>query len=289
MILDDFDMKRNEDGTVSLAIQKVKPDTHKITISQRNNDSEGNNYPLDVWFLISEYICPEDVGIFGAICKTSFEVICSSRFWFNLYRRYYKNIPGLPQNLKPERLVRKYGLKTNVIRALYHMYPQFVNRTLKEEHPASLKNYQCQLLWFNLQEKNCIYYFKLKRFNWKSAQSRKESKQVNLLEILEDITANPDEDCRVLKVSCLHFNPVESVVGLTLKSVSLTVSSAPMFLYQRLQLIFSSGIGSSSKLSAGPDSTTVILDPVINIKILDWWHPLYPVNRNGMEELMPKD
>lgn len=209
----------------------------------------------------------------------------------------------MPECLQPERLIRRYGLKTNVIRALYHMYQPFVNRikpiTTFEEHPECLKSYECHLVWHTTKSSNFIYFFKMRRktFTPSLSHSRTRSEVPDLLEILDDISANPDEHCRVLQVSCLHFCPVpptlgtftyyccpssikDYFIGLALKSVSLTLSSAPKFQYHRLQLVFDTAARSSSNLRGGADSVTLILDPVINIKVLDWWHPLYPGSHN---------
>ncbi|XP_066251899.1 transmembrane protein 183 [Euwallacea similis] len=272
----------NEDGTTSFVIQKVEKRRRKKTVSSNERKITGNGYPIDIWYLISEYIRPEDVGTFAAICQTSFEVVCSARFWFGLYRRYYKNVPTMPETLQPESLIRRYGLRKNVIRALFYMYPPFVERikpiTTFEEHPESLKNYECHVVWHTTKNSNFIYFFKMRRKTLNPlSHSKGTSKVPDLLEILDDISANPDEHCRLLEVSCLHFNPVQPVLGLVLKSVSLTLSSSPKFRYYRLQLIFAT---TASNLRGGADSVTVILDPVINIKVLDWWHPLYPVGRD---------
>jgi len=125
----------------------------------------------------------------------------------------------MPECLQPERLIRRYGLKTNVIRALYHMYQPFVNRikpiTTFEEHPECLKSYECHLVWHTTKSSNFIYFFKMRRktFTPSLSHSRTRSEVPDLLEILDDISANPDEHCRVLQVSCLHFCPVPPTLG----------------------------------------------------------------------------
>lgn len=292
----DFVQQENDDGTVSYVIQKVEPrlrkkGTPKNEKAQEKEYEAGKGYPIDIWFLLSEYIRPEDVCTFALICKTSFEVVCTARFWFGLYRRYYKNVLNMPESLQPECLIRRYGLRANVVRALYHMYQPFVDRikpvTTFEEHPDSLKKYECYVLWYTKKSNNYIYYFKMKQKILNTlSHSRSKPQGPDLLEILDDVSANPDEHCRILEVSCLHFNHVPPVIGLTLTSVSLTLSSAPKFRYHRLQLGFGSGITSNSK--GFGDTTTVILDPVINIRVLDWWHPLYPHSSN-MNELINLD
>jgi hypothetical protein len=67
------------------------------------------------------------------------------------------------------------------------------------------------------------------------------------------------------------------VMGLSLCSVSLTVSQGMR--HHRLQLVFGSGhmchtAGIPNIVSL--DSSTVVLDPVVNVRVLDWWHPMYP-------------
>ena len=67
-----------------LGLQKKK----KVVESESINDDSGIDYPIDIWFLLSEYIPPEAVGKFAAICKTSLAVVSTAKFWFNLYKRY---------------------------------------------------------------------------------------------------------------------------------------------------------------------------------------------------------
>lgn len=50
------------------------------------NDSIGIDYPLDIWFIISEYISPEAVGKFARICRSSHHVTTTGKFWFHLYK-----------------------------------------------------------------------------------------------------------------------------------------------------------------------------------------------------------
>jgi len=52
-----------------------------------NEKEKEITYPLDVWFLISEYIQPEAVGKFASICRYSYYVSNTATFWFNLIKR----------------------------------------------------------------------------------------------------------------------------------------------------------------------------------------------------------
>lgn len=48
----------------------------------------GIDYPLDIWFIISEYIKPEAIGKFACICRSSYYVTTTAKFWFHLYKTY---------------------------------------------------------------------------------------------------------------------------------------------------------------------------------------------------------
>ena len=49
----------------------------------------GTDYPYDLWCLIGDYIEPECVAKFAVICKTSYTVVNTARFWSKLYQRYF--------------------------------------------------------------------------------------------------------------------------------------------------------------------------------------------------------
>ncbi|CAH0558729.1 unnamed protein product [Brassicogethes aeneus] len=286
----DFVKEENEDGTVSYVIKETRH--RKKTISQTNeiNCVNGNVYPIDIWFILSEYIRPEDVGCFAGICKSTYNVVSTAKFWYNLYKRFYINVPNLPELLQPECLVRKYSLRTSVIRSLHYMYIPFINRmkNISDSHPDKVTKRECILMWHEKKKQNWFYYFKMKEKPLLSLHSRRTSEmyQPDLLEILDDIYANQDENCQILQITCKHFIPVQPVLGLTLTSVHFSLSSG--FLHYKLQLGFSSGIQSYTKTTDGSTDVTVILDPVINVKVLDWWHPLYPYSHN-LQHLMNQD
>jgi hypothetical protein len=69
---------------------KKHPHRRKKTASVGDDDS-GMEYPIDIWFLISEHIRPEDVSTFACICKSALLVVSTAKFWFYLYRRYKHN------------------------------------------------------------------------------------------------------------------------------------------------------------------------------------------------------
>ncbi|KAK5649641.1 hypothetical protein RI129_000670 [Pyrocoelia pectoralis] len=291
----DFVREVNEDGTYVVVLRKQ---SHTDRKSKENCSSDsvhaGNSYPLDIWFLISEYIRPQDVGKFAGICKASYAVVCSAKFWFSLYKRYYKYAPSLPHHLAPEHIVRFYGLRTSVIRALHFMYPPFCNKyktiSSSERHPVTLINKQCMTA-FHKQGFESIYCFKFKDYipsALKRTNKSDNQRKPNVIEMLEDVTANPDENCCVLLVNCKQFIPIPCVEGFILKSALLTLSQG--FRHHRLQLGFSSGVHNYSYNAVdGSDSITIILDPVLGVKVLDWWDPQYPYNHNMKYSLADKD
>lgn len=280
--LEDFDFvpEENEDGTVSFVTKTVECRKKKAASEDQTRD-QGNEYPLDVWYLISDYVRPEDVGRFAGICKISRAVVQTAKFWFGLYKRYYINVKNLPERLQPECMYRLFGVRTSVIRALHYVYPPFVGRSKKirtfEHHPDVLLRRQCVLMWYEKKKKFWYYYFKLKEPT--SPVSCYDKHKQDLMELLEDVSANIEENCRILQVVCLSFVPVPLVQGLTLQSTSLTLSKG--FTRHRLQLVFGSGIRSTvSYITDGSSCGTILLDPVIDVKVLNWWHPRYPYDHN---------
>ena len=285
----DFVKTENEDGTTSYVIKEREPQHHKKrrTLTTCKSYSGTNEYPLDIWFLISEHIEPEDVGRFAGICKMSYAVVQTAKFWFKLYKRYYrKDNSNLPERLKPPCTLRIYGVKTSAVRALYHMYPPFVERQKRisnkifEVHPHCLRKKLCVLMWHEMKKTQWFYYFKFKETG---ADVHGAKQKQDLVEILEDVSANPDEGCKILEVACKNFIPVPLVQGLTLSDVTLNLSQG--FRHHRLQMSFKSGYYYS--VTSEPNNV-ILLDPVVMWKIFDWWHPSYPQG-NNINRLLDRD
>lgn len=273
----DFEFVEDGEDSERAVIVKRNPRRRKKTASE-GDDGGGVEYPLDIWFLISEYILPEDVSTFARICKSALQVVSTAKFWFHLYRRHYKTVPKLPERLQPECMVRLYGLRACVIRALHYMYPPFVNKvkaiTIFEGEPHNLTRRQCILMWYQKYMNQWLFFFKLKQNTLMLGRGTGgKIRQPDLLEMLEDVSANQDEGCKVLQVTCLNYVAIPMVMGLSLCSVSLTLSQGVR--HHRLQLAFGSGHMCYPNITS-LDSITVVLDPVVNVRVLDWWHPLYP-------------
>lgn len=211
-------------------------------------------------------------------------MVSTAKFWFSLYRRYYTTAAFLPERLQPECLFRKYGIRAAVIRALNFMYKPFITRISslekQEQHPDILERSKCVLMWRKHKKQQYFYYFKM-RTNVTNHRIRENTNtKPDLLEMLDDAFANHEEGCRILQVTCRRLIPLPPVLGLTLCAANLNLSSE--LRSYRLQLLF------GSEIRGLGGSTVVVLEPVINVKVLDWWHPLYPHNHN-MEHLFNRE
>lgn len=135
-------------------------------------------------------------------------------------------------------------------------------------------------MWYKrLKSSNWVYYFKLReKVDMSLSHSTPTQRNLpDILEMLEDVCANQDEYCKVLEVTCSDFVMLPPIIGLTLSSVSLTLSRG--LLHQKMELGFNSGIFSTDYKSID-GNTDIILDPVLSYRILDWWHPAYPHDYN---------
>ncbi|XP_024875654.1 transmembrane protein 183 isoform X2 [Temnothorax curvispinosus] len=249
----------------------------KSKCQKDNDEDEGIDYPLDIWFIISEYIQPEAVGKFASICRSSYYVTTTGKFWFHLYRSYYKFVPNLPERLQPQ-CMRLHGLRACVIRALHYSYfrtPEGEGDDmsyLRQDEPHSLVKRKCTLMW-SKEVKVWYFYFKLKEVSKTRNSSINQCKQrdgrkTEFLDTLEDVAVNPEEGCKVLRVTCLKYSMLPPVIGLVLQTVSENLM--PGFRERRLQL----GFGTSD--APGTFTNQVVLRNVINYRILNWWDPAYP-------------
>ncbi|KAG5344087.1 T183B protein, partial [Acromyrmex charruanus] len=259
---------------------------------QNNNDEdEGIDYPSDIWFIISEYIQPEAVGKFARICKSSYYVTTTGKFWFHLYKSYYKFVPSLPERLQPQ-CQRLYGLRACVIRALHYNYFRTSEGEgddmsyLRQEEPHSLVKRKCILMWHKEGKVRWYFYFKLKEVSkirnslWKQ-NKQCDVKKTEFLETLEDVAVNPEDGCKVLRVSCSKYSMLPPVIGLVLQTVSINLM--PGFREYRLQL----GFGTSDIPSTLTNQ--IILRNVIGYSILNWWDPAYPHQDVGYTIELPQN
>lgn len=266
---DDFDIIEglNADGTKNFVYKKKR--NHSKTETENNDNAI--EYPEIVWYLISPYIKPEDVGNFARINKATYAITKRESFWRALYKRYCQNNPKLPEKLRIENSYKLYGLRQRVIRALYHTYDVFVKKisqqATQESQPHQLVRRRCVNVWYCKAQSYWFVYFKLKKSNTDT-----RVKSLDFIEELGRIDANPEMDSQVLQVTCQQFYEVPPLMGMTLSSVSVVLSQG--FRHHRLHLGFNTGHYNVSR-NVIPECT-VVIDTVVNILVYDWWHPKYP-------------
>lgn len=261
----DQDVDTDEENSLTIRTRQRKK---TISCSEENNN-EGCQYPIDIWFLLSNYIKPEDVGRFAAICKSSNQVARSATFWLNMYKRYCKNTP------LSDHTIRKYALRAIVIRILHKVYPIFITKQELQTNItgnfSTVQKTQCAQCWYRQNSNYYLYYFKMLKKT--SVITPKKS----ILD-LDDICANSEEDYVLLKVLSTNLIPLPPILGLTLTSVIVKLNRDMR--QHCVEMCFTCGFSPIDSAS----SVRLILDPVVKFEILNWWHPRYPFSYN-MEQL----
>lgn len=249
-----------------------------------------NDYPIDVWYVISLHIDPEDIVRFALICKKTYEIVESPTFWFHRYKRHYRKDVVLPTRLQPDCMVRLGGLRACVVRALYLLYEPFI-LTLKvteRRDPNALVNRQCLDYWA-VQDKGTDwnYYFRFTRRADFSTQ--RSNSHLTPLEQFRDIHYNPHQDMAILIVSEVKALIIISVrlfrklfyfVYFQVKSnkyekfpdiikdlpylCSVTQHLSQGFRNYKMKLSFTNNFRSIVK--------SIVHDPVLTYRTLHWWN-----------------
>ncbi|BFZ03913.1 hypothetical protein BsWGS_06952 [Bradybaena similaris] len=242
---------------------------------EKTTSSHGVVYPQDLWFLVSDYIHPEDIGRFSGICRGAYSVTLTAAFWRRLYER--SGVQGkdtLPQHLRPHSMERLHGLRARVIRSLFYLSPTLMGRVQSrgpmEDEPHCLRGHRCLLAWHQPATKGWQFCFKFQKPTLQSLSCQQSVHKLDVYHGYNDLLYNPESGCSVLKVTCCHFAAVAAVMGLLLNQVYVTLSSG--FRHHRLRLHFDSSISASHNAA----DTVVVLDDVLSIKLMRWWHAGYP-------------
>lgn len=169
-----------------------------------------NFFPYDIWFLIAEHIRPEDVTRFALICKQTYEITTTLKFWRNLYQRYYKANVELPIRLQLDCMTRPRGIRACAIRSLFFTYQSFANRV----HVQSQQDFHALIklsvvhFWFQQVSTEKFYYFyKLKRKlqpgSRTFASDQLQRKNGKSMKALRDVYCNTEEGCCLLMVKLI--------------------------------------------------------------------------------------
>lgn len=255
--------------------------------SSINFEGDGINYPLDIWFIISEKIKPDDVGRFAAICQATYYIVTTARFWFSLYKRNHKWVPELPKHLNYWNMDQVYGLRASVIRSLYYMYMPFSKKITSEKtlsaDPTYLQRSQCLLQW--QKKSGCQHKYFFKFFHPSCVKKLKSSvsrqRNPDILESDSLVQINPDEGCYILEAKCLTINAWPMVMGEYLHHAGIGISANLCHHRLRLSLSPQHLLPSGTKAQNGtrrPNITEILLEPVADVRVYPWWHPQYLKN-----------
>jgi len=199
-------------------------------------------------------------------------------------RRFCRGSNLLPPSLQSSAVEhRPHGLRTRVIRALYHVYQPLSERVLStsagtassQADPQRLTGLRCILAWHERSSKpNWKFYFKFRRGSGRLGCPLSNSGSGNGLLAPVDVLHNPDERCVILLITTPHFLPLPIVMGQVLIKASVT----GCIFTQSLRLTFSSEyiLPGRSDIAG---SIVAHFDPFISARILHWWHPNYPHRR----------
>lgn len=278
---DDIDPE-DEDENQSKGALKKKNKRRK----ENSESSDGLDYPVDIWLMLSSYIRPEDVCRFSLICRSAWTVTCTAAFWSRLYKRHFRLDADLPPRLQPDSVERMRCLRARVIRSLFHLYEPFTSRvsqvpSLPETTPATLLNSKCLLFW--VKKLSGTRPEPLWEFNFKFVKQghykNGRAKVLFLPREYEDVHRNPDSDCYMLQVTTLNFIFTPVVMGMTLTLFTINVSTDMR--HHRVRLVFQDSPLLRGKKKPDQGGTVIVLDPVHSVRLMDWWHPQYPFSSHG--------
>ena len=282
----DFDSSSAEEGELESSVDKTMSRSKRSKSKKKNNvtgdDSSecGLIYPLDVWCLLAKYIRPEHVQKFALICKGARQAVNMRTFWLRLYNRHIIQPKKLPERLQPDTIECRPGLRARIIRALFHGYEPFRSQIFSYSclrDPSVLESYMCISMWYkqlmcNKQTKKVwVFYFKFSR---KAAHVRRKPRYFSQkwFEQVDDLSDNPEENRCILQVNCTNFLPVYPVQGHVLTKALVCISHDMK--HNSVKLTFHSP--RSDGRYRKEDGTTVILNPAYEVKVINWWSPLYP-------------
>lgn len=196
----------------------------------------------------------------------------------------------LPASLQPSTVEhRPHGLRTRVIRSLFHVYQPLSERVLNhsastatlQADPQQLTGLRCILAWHERSTKpNWKFYFKFRRGSGRlgcplsvgSTDTGCQSRRGLLAPA--DVLHNPDERCIILLVTTRHFLPLPLVMGQVLVKTTVTGS----VFSRSLRLVFSSEYIHPNQSDIA-SSVVAHFDAFVSARILHWWHPNYPHTR----------
>ncbi|XP_073698691.1 putative transmembrane protein 183BP [Garra rufa] len=190
----------------------------------------------------------------------------------------------LPDRLQPDSIAKMCCLRACVIRSLFHLYEPFSlrvskNPPLPESTPTTLLNSKCLLFWVNKESGSRSE--PLWEFNFKFVKLPNKSKNgcgfsLQLPKQYKDVHTNPDSGCYLLRVTTLNLIFTSVVMGMTLTLFTINVSTDMR--HHRVRLEFQDSPIVRGKKLRSEQELQVVLDHVHSMRLMDWWHPQYPIS-----------
>lgn len=203
---------------ISLDVIAKKSSKSKVSNASADDETDGqtyNEFPNDIWFLIAAFVAPEDIPRFALICKQTYAITTTLKFWKNVYRRHFTTGVELPVRLQLDCMTRPRGIRACAIRSLFFTYPLFVNRTLvqpQQDFHSLVKRRVVQFWFQQVSSSKFLYFYKLKR-KLQPGTRTYESEQLqrrngNSMKALRDAYHNSEEGCNLLMASTRikHFD-----------------------------------------------------------------------------------
>ncbi|XP_058829443.1 transmembrane protein 183 [Topomyia yanbarensis] len=229
------------------------------------------DYVIDIWYLISEHVRPEDVCRFALICRKTYTVVQSAKFWQHIYQKHYDSSVELPRRLQPDCMSLLRGLRACTIRSLFYTYPPFVHRisTAALTNPHRITGRQLLFSWYCKNKTGWNYCFKLKARLIPGSRAARSSKMQQLkqsLDYLQDSYMNFEEGCQILIITTdsLHTLP-QYHEQLYVGSLTQTLDQGMRNYKVRLQMV--------NYCRRVVDELVFV--PVRQLRVLDWWVPEY--------------
>ncbi|XP_058443182.1 transmembrane protein 183 [Malaya genurostris] len=229
------------------------------------------DYVIDIWYLISEQIRPEDIWRFALICRKTYVVVQSAKFWQHIYKKYYDPCVDMPRHLQPECMKTLRGLRACTIRSLFYTYPPLVQRiaTIPFRNPHRITGRQVLFSWYCKTKTGWNYCFKLKARlipGSRLANSFEMQRLKQSRDYLRDTYMNSEEGCQILIIvtDVLHTLPQYNE-QLYVGSLIQTLDQGMRNYKVRLQMV--------NYCRRVVDELVFV--PVRQLRILDWWVPEY--------------
>ncbi|XP_059612785.1 transmembrane protein 183 [Phlebotomus argentipes] len=236
--------------------EKLPEDCEEAKIEPPENTEEFfADYCIDIWWLISEHIMPEDILRFALICRKTACVVSMAKFWSDLYHRFYSLSAGLPAHLQPRQIGKQGNLRSSVIRSLFYTYPPFKMSLSQRANrdPACLVGEHLESAWFVQKpgEKRKWTFI----YTFRPRSVKKTSKK-----------RFPAENSHVLYISTRQFRPLPQFHGHDVFLKSLTRPLAAGFSELALKLTFEDYKRNIVQ--------TITYDSGVCVQVIDWFSPL---------------